>query len=183
MTFRCRHRMAIVLIIAALFALGCQGRDIVRPVQSTSAPAVTSTPRPQPLPTEDSSTPRTAVIPTAVANTRPSIDPSATPVQNPPNESPSATRVAELEQPADITLNDTGKTFTYRVTERFMVFLDDNTYPLSDLHCDPEGIIGFVSNGSVNGPDNYPIMFEAVQPGECRLQNNDFRVHIIVKPL
>jgi hypothetical protein len=61
-----------------------------------------------------------------------------------------------------------------------MLFLDDEKYPLENLICTPEGVIGSVSNGSLNGPDNYPIMFEAAQPGECLFQNGDFQVQIVV---
>ena len=81
---------------------------------------------------------------------------------------------------SQLTEEDNGKTFTYTLTSRFMLFLDDEKYPLENLTCTPEGIIGYVSNGSLNGPDNYPIMFEAVQSGECLLQNGDFQVHIVV---
>jgi hypothetical protein len=79
-----------------------------------------------------------------------------------------------------LTEEDNGKTFTYTITSRFMLFLDDEKYPLENITCTPEGFIGYGSNGSMNGPDNYPIMFEAVQPGECLLQNGDFQVQIVV---
>jgi len=89
------------------------------------------------------------------------------------------------ERPADdsgIALSDSGRTFTYRVTDRFSVSLDRMRYPVRALTLTPKGIVGLISNGSINGPDNYPVMFEAVQPGECLLENGDFRVRVVVEP-
>ena len=89
------------------------------------------------------------------------------------------------ESPTDgfaIALADVGRTFTYRVTDRFSVSLDRTRYPVTTLTATPTGIVGLVSNGSVNGPEDYPVMFEAVQPGECLLEARDFRVRIVVAP-
>ena len=91
-----------------------------------------------------------------------------------------ATETERIEEQAPINLSGDGKTFTFRLTTRFIVFLDDKEYPVKDIKCTPEGIIGYVSNGSVRGPDNYPIMFEAVGIGTCTLRNRGFQAHIIV---
>jgi len=37
----------------------------------------------------------------------------------------------------EIRAQDSGKTFTYSVTTRFSVILDQNQYPKSDLACQP----------------------------------------------
>ena len=87
-----------------------------------------------------------------------------------------------MKNSAQIKLSDNGKTFSYHLTDRFSVFLDDSNYPVKDLICLPEGIIGYVSNGSLGGPGRYPIMFEAVAEGQCRLADHDFKVEIQVKP-
>jgi hypothetical protein len=79
-----------------------------------------------------------------------------------------------------INLQDSGKTFTYTTTSRFMVFLDDLDYPLKDLNCVPQSVIGYISNGSLRGPDHYPIMFEAGPEGTCLLQDRDFQVRIVI---
>jgi hypothetical protein len=79
-----------------------------------------------------------------------------------------------------INLQDNGKTFTYTTTSRFMVFLDDLDYPLKDLKCVPQSVIGYISNGSLRGPDHYPIMFEAGPEGTCLLQDRDFQVRIVI---
>lgn len=75
---------------------------------------------------------------------------------------------------------DNGKTFTYTPTSRFSTALDEKKHPLKDLRCEPDNIIGYVSNLSVNGPDNYPIGFEAVSNGTCTLKDGDFSVTIHV---
>lgn len=84
--------------------------------------------------------------------------------------------------PSVIALSDGGRTFTYHVTDRFSVSLDGTRYPVTALTLTPTGIVGLISNGSINGPEDYPVMFEAVQPGECRVENRDFRVRIVVEP-
>jgi hypothetical protein len=80
-----------------------------------------------------------------------------------------------------ITVNDNGKTFIVHVTSRFWIYLDDRIYPLMDLlKSIPDGLIGYISNGSIRGPQCYPVMFEAVQEGTGLLQITDFRLQIIV---
>jgi hypothetical protein len=112
--------------------------------------------------------------------------------QSGPAHQPAALSTATPQEPpvvgerstdaSAIALSDGGRTFTYRVTDRFSVSLDRTRYPVRTLTLTPTGIVGLVSNGSINGPDDYPVMFEAVQPGECLLENRDFRVRIVVKP-
>ena len=80
-----------------------------------------------------------------------------------------------------ITTKDNDKTFIVHVTSRFWFYLDDSKYPLRDLlKSIPEGLIGFVSNGSIRGPQCYPIMFEAVEEGRAFIQLKDFRLSIII---
>jgi hypothetical protein len=86
-----------------------------------------------------------------------------------------------LQQQSDIKLQDNGGAFTFTVTSRFFVFLDNQANPVSELKCTPEAIIGIISNGSLNGPGRYPVMFEAVQPGTCTLTDREFSVQITVK--
>ena len=105
---------------------------------------------------------------------------TAPPVASTPNIG--ATINTEMKNDAQIKLSDYGKTFSYHLTDRFSVFLDDTKYPVNDLICTPDGIIGYVSNGSLGGPGHYPIMFEAVADGQCRLEDHDFHVNIVVKP-
>jgi hypothetical protein len=80
-----------------------------------------------------------------------------------------------------ITIADNGKTFTTHVTSRFWIYLDDRIYPLPDLfNAVPQGLIGYISNGSVQGPNCYPVMFEAIKEGKGLLQVKDFQLHIVV---
>jgi hypothetical protein len=99
-----------------------------------------------------------------------------------PTPDSGATITAEMKNDAGIKLSDNGRTFSYRLTDRFSVFLDDTKYPVNDLTCTPDGTIGYVSNGSLGGLNHYPIMFEAVAAGTCRLVDHDFHVEIVVKP-
>jgi hypothetical protein len=80
-----------------------------------------------------------------------------------------------------ITVNDNGKTLIVHVTSRFWIYLNDRIYPLRDLlKSIPDGLIGYISNGSIRGPQCYPIMFEAVHEGTGILQIKDFQLHVIV---
>ncbi len=80
-----------------------------------------------------------------------------------------------------ITIEDNGKTFTTHVTSRFWIYLDDRIYPLPDLfNAIPQGLIGYVSNGSIQGPNCYPVMFEAIKEGKGLLQVKDFQLQIVV---
>jgi len=80
-----------------------------------------------------------------------------------------------------ITIEDNGKTLITHITSRFWIYLDDRIYPLRDLlNSIPEGLIGYISNGSLRGPQCYPIMFEAVREGKGLLQIKDFQLSIIV---
>ncbi len=52
-----------------------------------------------------------------------------------------------------ITIKDSGKTLFVHVTSRFWIYQDDGIYPLQDLlKSIPAGLIGYVSNGSIRGP-------------------------------
>lgn len=80
-----------------------------------------------------------------------------------------------------ITYKDNGKILFLHVTTRFWIFLDDRLFPLRDLfNSIPDGLLGYISNGSVRGPQCYPIMFEAVRQGNGLLQIKDFQLSIIV---
>ena len=87
--------------------------------------------------------------------------------------------VIHEQAPLGITEKDNGKTFVYNVTSRFSIDLNPQLYPfIKNWNCVPSGIIGYVSNLSVKGPDSYPIGFEAVRVGQCKLTNKDFSITI-----
>jgi hypothetical protein len=80
-----------------------------------------------------------------------------------------------------ITIEDSGKTFVTHVTSRFWIYLDDSIYPLRDLlNSAPDGLIGYISNGSIRGPQCYPVMFEAVKEGKGLVEIKDFQLSIII---
>ncbi len=79
-----------------------------------------------------------------------------------------------------VTAEDSGKTLVVHQTDRFSVFLDDQSHPLSDLRAEPKGILGTVSNGSIRGPNCYPIMFEAVAEGSAELLDRDFHLRVVI---
>jgi hypothetical protein len=95
--------------------------------------------------------------------------------------SPQATSVSTPSSQYEIRAQDSGKTFTYTVTTRFSVILDQNQYPKSDLSCQPQGIIGSISNIPEVQPPLYAARYEAVQSGTCKLKDGSFEVtiHII----
>ena len=111
------------------------------------------------------STPAVSSTPTAVPNT-PTV--SNTPAGPQPT------------QQFVITENDNGKTFTYTVTSRFTVELDQNRYPKENLSCEPAGIIGSISNIPAVEPPLFAARFEAVKPGTCTLRDDGFEVSIRV---
>jgi hypothetical protein len=94
-----------------------------------------------------------------------------------------ATEIAWMKEGATITTESNGKTFTFTLTSRFAIFLDDEKYPLSQLRCEPEPVFGYISNGSFRGFKLYPVEYEAAKIGECVLRNGDFSATIIVIPL
>jgi hypothetical protein len=87
----------------------------------------------------------------------------------------------QLDVKMDIGLANNQKTFTFGIASRFFIFLDDKLYPVNELSCTPEGIIGQISNGSLRGPGSYPVMFEGVTSGSCTLSDRDFQVEIVIK--
>ncbi len=104
------------------------------------------------------------------------------PPTQPLTEAESATLTVSMEKNAQIKLSDDGRTFIYHLTDRFSVFLDDTKYPVKDLTCTPDEIIDTISNGSLRGPDRYPVMFEAIAEGKCLLKDRDFHVEISIGP-
>jgi|YNPNPStandDraft_1061719.scaffolds.fasta_scaffold121062_2 hypothetical protein len=144
---------------------------------------------PSPTPFSKPSTRQVSASPTPTLFTKPfaqQVSPSPTPTSltKPFTQQVSATPTwnpcsEDWISGNTITLRDNGKTFTYRLTERFMVCLDDTNYPLDELDCEPKWIMGPVSNGS-NMFIYYPINYEATKEGTCLLKVRDFHIRIVV---
>ena len=79
-----------------------------------------------------------------------------------------------------ITLVNDQQTVTVTLNSRFFVFLDDEKYPVSELDCKSEWLMGTISNGSLRGPDRYPIYFEPTRTGACWLSNREFGMNLII---
>jgi hypothetical protein len=107
--------------------------------------------------------------------------PTATPV--PPSPTPTA-QAAESQQ-YDITEKDSGKTFTYSVTSRFSVILDETKYPEANLRlsCEPNDVLGSISNLPSVFPPLYAVRYEGVTPGKCMITNGSFSVTIVIVDL
>jgi hypothetical protein len=88
--------------------------------------------------------------------------------------------IKEMKALGAIMLDDNGRTYTYTLTTRFFVFLDDEKYPVASMDCVPQWVIGSVSSGSLRGRDLYPIYYDASIVGSCTLKNHDFAVKIVV---
>jgi hypothetical protein len=154
-----------VCISATCFLLGCQQQGPL-----LENPAVPPT---EPIPT------RSALVSPLLATPARLIEPTDGPNPTPTFDSVASTAIAFLREIAQISLKDKGKTFTYTLTTRFMMFLDDDLYPVKELICEPKPVIGFVSNGFLRGPGHYPVMYGASIVGECTLSVRDFWVKIV----
>lgn len=88
-----------------------------------------------------------------------------------------------MDTRGDIEETDSGKTFSFRETERFSVYLDAQRFPLGNMDTSNCKFFGYISNLSTNGPDNYPIGYEITGQGSCVLRNGAFHVKIVGIPL
>jgi hypothetical protein len=80
---------------------------------------------------------------------------------------------ADVSHVYTITAADAGKVFTYVVTSRFSLLLDEAKYPYYDTACVPDTILGAIA-----GTGSYEIF----KTGQCRLQNGSFHVTIVGVP-
>ncbi len=162
-------RVAILSILLILFLSACGNTQVTLQPTKVSLPTLISTPNitQTPLPLETLEMETLAAVPSFT----PLPGPCATPAPDELNDFINRS----------ITIKDKGKTFVTHVTSRFWIYLDDRIYPLRDLiNSIPEGLIGIISNGSIRGPQCYPIMFEAVREGKGVLQIKDFQLSIVV---
>jgi hypothetical protein len=86
---------------------------------------------------------------------------------------------------AQITLKNNGGTYSTTADgAKFLVFLDDDKYPVKSLTltCNPTGIIGRSPvQDTGRSPELYPVIFMATAPGSCILSSGDFSVTIIIQ--
>lgn len=78
---------------------------------------------------------------------------------------------------------DNGRTVVYRQTARFTLDLDPALYPPSDLRlrCSHDSVLhGIEGQDSLVVPR--PYVFEAREPGNCRISNGRFEITVQVVP-
>ncbi len=133
------------------------------------------TPRlPEAAPDRTVSTMTQMPSPTQSPQTTSGLPIAATPCATPPPD------VLNVYTARSITAEDSGKSLILHQTDRFSVYLDDQLYPISELEVDPAGMLGKVSNGSVRGPNCYPMMFEAATEGSAVLRDRGFQLRIVI---
>jgi hypothetical protein len=111
------------------------------------------------------------------ASGNPSPSPTNSSVPSTPSSEPSPQD--SLDTRGDIEETDSGKTFSFRETERFSVYLDAKRFPLGSMDTSNCNFFGYISNLSTSGPDNYPIGYEITGQGSCVLRNGAFHVKIV----
>ncbi len=85
----------------------------------------------------------------------------------------------------EVRANDSGKTFVYTLTSRFMIVLDQTRYsPVNfRLDCDKPGVLGRISNIPASAPPFYAARFEGAAAGTCTISNNDFHIQVEITGL
>ena len=153
-------------------------RSPTLPAQTAAYP-ITSSPRFTPRPY-----PSATLLSVATDSSQPLLSAPNDPLLSTPTMT--ASMSLPISNQFEITLRDNGQTFTYSVTSRFLVFLDQTRYPQREQVCKPDGIASWVSNGMGLYHDELKLPsvgFEAVQRGTCVIQVNDFKVIIRVVDL
>lgn len=87
--------------------------------------------------------------------------------------------------PSEITADNNGMTYTFVLTSRFSLVLEESDYPRANLHasCTPSNILGQISNVEPVPPDYYVIRYEGTAVGSCTLADGNFQVVINIIPL
>lgn len=77
---------------------------------------------------------------------------------------------------------DSGKAFEIWITDRISIVLNGAEYPMANMveACQPDVVLGRVSNIPPIPAPFYVIRYEAVQAGECAIRNGGFHVSIVV---
>ena len=82
--------------------------------------------------------------------------------------------------PLEIRENGNGQTYTYPVSTRFTVFLDERRNPGHTLEIEPEGIIGRIASVPSADPPLYAVRFEAARPGRATIRSRGFLITVVV---
>jgi hypothetical protein len=82
--------------------------------------------------------------------------------------------------PLEIREDGNGQTFTYPVSTRFTVMLDERKHPGHTLTIDPGGIVGRVASVPSVDPPLYAVRFEAARPGRVTIRSRGFLITVVV---
>jgi hypothetical protein len=88
--------------------------------------------------------------------------------------------VAGRTSPLEIREDGNGQTYTYPVSARFSLMLDERKNPGHTLTIDPEGVIGRVASVPSVDPPLYAVRFEAARPGRATIRSRDFLITVVV---
>jgi hypothetical protein len=80
----------------------------------------------------------------------------------------------------EIVASDSGKTYDFWLTSRFSLVLKESDFPEANLtlKCNPEIVLGRISNVEPVPPEYYVIRFEGSGIGRCTTENGQFEVTI-----
>ncbi|HEU5311744.1 MAG TPA: hypothetical protein VFV24_09855, partial [Candidatus Eisenbacteria bacterium] len=82
--------------------------------------------------------------------------------------------------PLEIRENGHGQTYSYPVSTRFTLFLDERRNPGHTLEIEPEGIIGRIASVPSADPPLYAVRFEAARPGRATIRSRGFLITVVV---
>ena len=85
-----------------------------------------------------------------------------------------------VSSPLEIHEDGNGQTYSYPVSTRFTLFLDERRNPGHTLTIDPEGIVGRVASVPSVDPPLYAVRFEAARPGRATIRSRGFLVTVVV---
>lgn len=175
----CKKFMSVILVMVTLTA--CQ--------QAASAPtpttlATATKPAVSPMATRTVPAPATAAtIPTSTATPSPTA--TVMPMPSPTSVPLINLTARAYSQQYEITEKDNGKEFVYPETSRFQMILDQGRYPKENfkVDCNPEGVLGGISNLPSVPRSHYALRYEGVKPGKCTLTDKDFSVNVEITKL
>lgn len=75
---------------------------------------------------------------------------------------------------------DSGRTFSYPVTSRFTLVLDERLHPRTELRvaCTPDAVLGPISNIPAVPAPRYAVRYEGLRPGTCTITDREWVVTI-----
>ena len=159
------HRRLYWLIVLIPFLAGCAAGQAQHPIEATLRP--------------DQATGTAIVGSKYTEAARLTREPMTAP---PTGQIPELTEVWTPSPQDGIRAEDSGKAFEIGVTDRISIVLDATQYPMADLTeaCQPDVVLGRVSNIPPIPAPYYVIRYEAGEVGECAIRNGGFRVSIVV---